>query len=147
VKILLDNAILVRANSNTSGLARDLLLRILESEHALLVSNEMLYELARVLRYPRLQSYYGLTESLVFEYISFLRRAAEVVPLNPLLLAPIRDVNDLIVLQTAIIGEAEILCTNDDDFFDIGTVSYLNQLGTEVVTDVTLIHRLRSGRL
>jgi hypothetical protein len=39
------------------------------------------------------------------------------VTLNPLLTAPIRDVNDIIVMQTAIIGEADILCTNDDDFF------------------------------
>ncbi len=32
--------------------------------------------------------------------------------------APIRDVNDVMVMQTAIIGEADILCTKDDDFFE-----------------------------
>jgi len=37
------------------------------------------------------------------------------VELNPLVASPIRDVNDIIVMQTAIIGEADILCdyTND----------------------------------
>jgi len=56
----------------------------------------MLAELSKVLRYPRLQKYYALTENLVFEYIVFLRRAAEIVILDPLLITPIRDVNDLI---------------------------------------------------
>jgi hypothetical protein len=31
---------------------------IVEGEHKLLLSNEMLHELARVLRYPRLQEFY-----------------------------------------------------------------------------------------
>ena len=39
-----------------------------------------------------------------------------IVTLNPLLTAPIRDANDLMVVQTAIIGEADIICTNDEDF-------------------------------
>ena len=46
MRILLDNTILVRASSTKRGLARDLLLLIVESQHVLLISNEMLYELA-----------------------------------------------------------------------------------------------------
>jgi putative PIN family toxin of toxin-antitoxin system len=107
VKIVLDTTILVRANEHTHGLARKLLTNIVESEHRLLLSNEMLYELARVLRYPRLQAFYDLPENLVFDYINFLRLSAEIVPLNPLVTAPIRDVNDVVVMQTAIIGEAD----------------------------------------
>ena len=76
-----------------------------------------LRELARVLRYPRLLKFYGLTEDMVFDYVTFLRRFSEIVTLDPLVIAPIRDVNDIIVMQTAIIGEAEILCTKDEDFF------------------------------
>ena len=58
-----------------------------------------------MLRYPRLQEFYGLTEALVFDYVKFLRRSSEIVTLDPLVSAPIRDVNDIIVMQTAIIGE------------------------------------------
>jgi predicted nucleic acid-binding protein len=58
VKIVLDTTILVRANEHTHGLARELLTTIVESEHTLLVSNEMLFELAKVLRYSRLQAFY-----------------------------------------------------------------------------------------
>jgi putative PIN family toxin of toxin-antitoxin system len=144
VKIVLDTTILVRANERSSGLARELLLNVVESKHTLLLSNEMLHELAKVLRYPRLQAFYDLTENLVFDYVNFLRRASEIVDLNPLVAAPIRDVNDIIVMQTAIIGEADVLCSKDADFFDETAREYLNKLGIAVLDDISLMHRLRS---
>jgi putative PIN family toxin of toxin-antitoxin system len=144
VKIVLDTTILVRANVRSHGLARELLINILESEHTLPTSNEMLHELARVLRYPRLLGFYGLTEDMVFEYVKLLWRFSEIVTLDPLVIAPIRDVNDIIVMQTSVIGEAEILCTTDEDFFASPANEYLRKLGVAVLDDVTLMHRLRS---
>lgn len=76
MKIVLDTTILVRANEHAHGLARELLTTIVESEHRLLLSNEMLHELAKVLRYPRLQIFYGLSETLVFNYVKFLRQSS-----------------------------------------------------------------------
>lgn len=144
MKIVLDTTILVRANEHSHGLARELLTNIVESKHTLLLSNEMLHELARVLRYPRLQTFYGLPEDVVFNYVNFLRQSAEIVSLNPLVTAPIRDVNDIIVMQTAIIGEADILCTTDDDFFEKPASEYLSTMGIAVLDDIALMHRLRS---
>jgi putative PIN family toxin of toxin-antitoxin system len=144
VRIVLDTTILVRANERSNGLARELLTNIVAGEHQLLLSNEMLHELAKVLRYPRLQEFYGLTEDLVYNYVKFLRRSSEIVILDPLVIAPIRDVNDLIVMQTAIIGEAGILCTKDDDFFELPASEYLLKMGISVLDDITLMHRLRS---
>ena len=144
MKIVLDTTILDRANERSNGLARELLLNVVESKHTLLLSNEMLHELAKVLRYPRLQAFYDLTENLVFDYVNFLRRASEIVDLNPLVAAPIRDVNDIIVMQTAIIGEADVLCSKDADFFDETAREYLNKLGIAVLDDISLMHRLRS---
>jgi putative PIN family toxin of toxin-antitoxin system len=144
VKIVLDTTILVRATERSHGLARELLTNIVEGEHRLLLSNEMLHELARVLRYPRLRDFYGLTEDLVFDYIKLLRRSSEIVTLDPLVIAPIRDVNDIIVMQTALIGEAEILCSNDDDFFEHPASEYLHKMGIAVLDDIALMHRLRS---
>ena len=118
-------------------------MRIVGSAHRLLLSNEMLYELARVLRYPRLQAFYDLPEEVVFDYINFLRSSSEIVPLNPLVTAPIRDVNDVVVMQTAIIGEADILCTKDDDFFAEPASEYPRTMGIGVLDDISLIHRLR----
>jgi len=145
VKIVLDTTILVRANEHSEGLARDLLLSIVHSKHRLVLSNEILRELARVLRYPRLRDFYRLGESEVFDYVSYLREFAEVVELDPLVVAPIRDVNDIIVMQTAIIGDAEIVCTRDEDFFEDPACAYLRRLGITVMSDVDLIRVLRSG--
>lgn len=143
MKIVLDTTILVRANERSQGLARALLLDIVDSSHILLLSNEMLHELARVLRYPRLQAFYGLSESLVYDYVAFLRCSSEIVPLNPLVTAPVRDVNDVIVMQTAIIGEADILCAMDDDFFAKPASDYLSKMGIAILDDVALMRRLR----
>jgi hypothetical protein len=63
--------------------------------------------------------------------------------LKPLVFAPIRDLNDVIVMQTAIIGEADVLCTNED-FFQEPARAYLTQMAIEVLDDVTLMQRLRS---
>lgn len=75
VKIVLDTTILVRANEHSHGLARELLTTIIENRHTLLLSNEMLHELAKVLRYPRLQAFYDLTENLVFDYCADLLKS------------------------------------------------------------------------
>jgi putative PIN family toxin of toxin-antitoxin system len=144
VKIVLDNTILVRANEHSNGLARELLLNIIESDHTLLLSNDMLHELARVLRYPRLRAFYDLSEDQVFNYVNYLRNSSEIVTLDPLVTAPIRDVNDIIVMQTAILGEADILCTQDDDFFEQTASEYLRKMGIAVLSDISLMHRLRS---
>ena len=144
MRILLDNAILVRASGTKRGLARDLLLQIVESQHVLLLSNEMLHELGKVLRYPEMLSLHGLSEERVYEYIGFLREVAEIVPLNPLFTAPTRDANDVIVIQTAIVGEADLVCTRDKDFFEKPASDYLAKVGIAVLDDIELMRRLRS---
>jgi putative PIN family toxin of toxin-antitoxin system len=104
----------------------------------------MLYELARVLRYPRMLAHHGLSEQRIYEYVGFLRETAEIVILNPLLVTPIRDVNDTVVMQTAVIGEADVLCTKDSDFFEPPAAPFLRKAGIEVLNDISLIRRLRS---
>lgn len=143
MKIVLDSSILVRAHEYSLGLARELLIKIVNSEHKLVLSNEMLYELARALRYPRLQAFYGLSEDLIYNYIAFLHHFSEIVALNPLVTAPIRDVNDIVVIQTAILGEADILCSKDQDFFDEAVKEYLKKMGIEVMDDIDLMKQLR----
>jgi hypothetical protein len=56
---------------------------------------------------------HGLSEKRVYNYVGFLREVAEIVVPNPLMVTPIRDVNDSVVMQTAVIREAGILCTRD----------------------------------
>ncbi len=126
----------------SSSQARKLLEELLKQNHLLITSNEILVELTRVLRYPRFQSRYGFTESDLLEYVQFLQDISYVVILEPHFRAPLRDPNDLIVLQTAVKGEAEILCTHDADFYEPITLSYCTARGIEICEEVTLLQRL-----
>ena len=143
MRIVLDTAILVRGHASAKGLARDLLLNIVNSEHVLLHSNEMRSELAKVLRYPRMLALHGLSENRIYDYVSFLREVAEVIVPNPMLVPTIRDRNDIIVMQTALLGEAHILCTKNRDFFEPPAVTFLLNAGIGVLDDISLIRRLR----
>jgi hypothetical protein len=46
-------------------------------------------------------------------------------------------------MQTAIIGEAYILCTKDDDFFESPAAEYLDKMGIAVIDDIALMQRVR----
>jgi len=71
------------------------------------MSNEMLAESTKVLRYPRFQTLYGLSDADLLDYTQFLQSISHLVALDPQYRAPLRDPNDLIVLQTAERGEAD----------------------------------------
>jgi hypothetical protein len=68
---------------------------------------------------------------------------AQMVVLSQPYHAPLRDVNDLPVLQTAERGAAEVLCTNDGDFHDDpGILGYCAVRGIEVCYESTLLARI-----
>jgi predicted nucleic acid-binding protein len=52
LKIVTDASVLIRAHKRSWGLARRLLYEILERGHRLVLSNEMIAEAVKVLRYP-----------------------------------------------------------------------------------------------
>jgi putative PIN family toxin of toxin-antitoxin system len=84
----------------SSGPVRALLLSLLEKGHILLTSSEILVELARVLRYPRLQALFGLTEEQIYNYVQFLREVSQPVIPDYTLRVSIRDPQDIVVFQT-----------------------------------------------
>jgi putative PIN family toxin of toxin-antitoxin system len=145
VRVLPDVNILVRANEKSQGPARSLLLAVILDGHTLLVCDEMLVDLARVLRYPRMQDRYALTEAQIYEYIQFLRASSEIVTVDRTLNVPMRDPKDIVILQTAIAGEAEVICTLDSDFYDPRTLAFCATWGIAMCTDVALMNRLRAS--
>jgi len=142
VRIVLDSNILVRAFTSSHGLAHELLLAILAGDNTLILSNEMLFEVARVLRYPRLMAVHGQTEEAIYDFTCWLRNAADIVALNRLESTPIRDRNDIFVLQTALSGEADVICTSDRDFFEPPAYIFLASVGIAVFKDEQLIRIL-----
>ena len=145
MRVVLDTNILVRAHGRTQTQARKLLEELLHRGHDLVTSNEILAEVTKVLRYPKFQALYSLTDADLLEYTQFLQRVSHVVALDPQYRAPLRDPTDLTVLQTAELGEADILCTHDDDFYDQTILAYCAARGVEVCNEATLLRRLREG--
>jgi putative PIN family toxin of toxin-antitoxin system len=144
VKITLDSTILVRAFDFPGGLARTLLFAILDGNHDLVLSSEILAETSRVLRYPRMQDRHGMPENRIYDYVMLLQPVAIMVRPDPMLIVPISDPNDIVVLQTAIIGGAEAICTTDEDFFSPPASTFLQSINISVFTDAELMERVRS---
>jgi putative PIN family toxin of toxin-antitoxin system len=144
VKITLDSTILVRAFCDTEGLARRLLFTILDGNHVLVLSSEILAETSRVLRYPSMRARHGMSDNRIYDYVMFLQSVSTMVRPDPTLIAPTRDPNDIVVLQTAVSGGAETICTTDDDFFNAPATAFLQSVNIRVFTDAELMTRLRS---
>lgn len=123
-------------------MARHLLKRLLERRHRLVLSNEMIVEVTRVLRYPKLQRLYGLADSELLEYGQFLQSVSDLVILDSQYRAPLRDPTDLIVLQTADRGDAEVLCTSDRDFYDPEVIAFCAARGIDVCDEISLLMKL-----
>jgi putative PIN family toxin of toxin-antitoxin system len=138
LRVLLDVNILVRANEKSQGPARALLLGLIGRKHVVLTSAEILIELARVLRYPRMQALFSLSEAQIYDYVQFLKDVCEVVPGDELLNVPIRDAADAVILRAAATGEADVICTLDADFYTVETTAFCATIGIEVRTDVDL---------
>ena len=142
MRILFDVNILVRANEHSDGPVRRLLLTLLANGHTLIISREMLVELARVLRYPRLQALFKLSEEQIYHYVQFLQEVSQPVVPDHTLPVPIRDPKDVVVLQTAVSGEADVICTLDKDFYDDDTIDFCASLGIDVCNDLELAERV-----
>ena len=84
MRITPDTGILVRMNAKATGPARRLLEVILAGPHDLVLSEFLLDETARALRYPRLQNLYKLTPEDIDEHIQRLRGRADLVSPIPL---------------------------------------------------------------
>jgi len=91
-----------------------------------------------------MRALHGLPEDRIYDYIGYLRQISELVRVDPLLIVPIRDVNDIIVVQTAMLGAANVICTTDDDFYDPSLTRFLHQQDIAVMDDIALMQRLRS---
>ncbi len=144
MRIVLDTNVLARANPNSKSVARILLLTILESaDHVLVLSPFLVRETERVLNYPRLQAIWPLAPVEIEQYIQALQDFAELV--NPSVQRRVvpNDQDDDPVLETALFGRAEVLCTLDRHFHHRMVLRFCREHGIQVLTDIELLSMLR----
>ncbi len=144
MRITLDSAILVRANQRASGPAKALFHEILDRGHSLVLSGSVLEEVERVLHYPRLLNRFSLTEIEITQFFALLVTSAEIVEADDTIAAPIRDPNDLHILQTAISGKVDYLCTLDEHFYEAKVVAFCSNWGIKVISDLDLLRLIRA---
>lgn len=146
MRIVLDTNILARANPRTTGAARALLESSRDAgDHILIVSPFLLTELERVLSYPRLQSLWPLSQLEIARYIQALQDFAECVFPGSAEAIVAADPADDPVLATAVTGKANALCTLDRHFAAPAVREFAARHDFEVLNDLELLRRLRSG--
>jgi putative PIN family toxin of toxin-antitoxin system len=140
LRVVLDTNVLIRAHTPPSIAAQ--LLVATRRPHRLVISNEILVEVVRVLRYPRFQKIYGHTDQELLGYRQYLQSVAESVELQVPYAAPLRDASDLMVLQTADVGRADLLVTADPDFYGAAVLRYCEARHIDVCDERMALARL-----
>ena len=107
------------------------------------MSGSLLEEVERVLHYPRLVKRFALTGAEITAFVAFLAAAADVVEGDEALMPPIRDPKDVHIVQTAISGKAEYLCTLDEHFYETLIVEFCSERGIQVISDLNLLRLVR----
>ena len=129
--------------SRLRGLARDLLLIIVSGPHKLILSSAILVEIQRVLTYPRVQVRWPLTGQAIEQYLVFLEAAGVSVKLPEVSPAVVSDPDDDPILQTAILGRADVLCTRDEAFRNEIVERVCAAHSIKILNDISLLQDLR----
>lgn len=147
MRIVCDTNVLVRAGARPNGVARALLTVMQDQGHVLIVSPLLLIELRRVLDYPHVRSGLQLTDEIVEEFLAGLEEASSLVhpPMQDLVSVVIRDPDDDPILQTAVAGKADVLCTLDRHFYTPEVLAYCASHSIRILTDVELLRELRAA--
>jgi len=112
LRVGLDTNVLVSAFT-TRGICADIFAVVL-SEHQLVLGEQVLVELSRVLERKM-----GMPKEAVSETEAFLRQEAVVTSSGAAIESAIRDADDAVVLAQAVAGLADVLVTGDRDLLDV----------------------------
>lgn len=126
-------------------MAGRLLQETIPGPHILVISPYILSEIARVLAYPRLQARWQLKEKTIMEFVSRLADVVEIVLTTTPDRVVIADPDDDPIVQTAVLGGADFLCTRDAHVLEAAAVEYCAGRGIKITNDIDLYHVL-TGR-
>jgi len=143
MRITADTTILVRTNAKATGPARELLDTIQACGSVLVLSQFLLDEVERVLKYPRMQAVYALSDAEIRQHIEYLRSFSEIVAPAEGPPVVLNDPNDDPVIYTAVAGAADVICTVDRHFHEPNVQEFCYRQGIRVLSDFDLLQVLR----
>lgn len=132
MRVFLDTNVLVSAVA-TRGLCADVFREVLIS-HELIVSDPLLKEVKKAL-----QQKLKVPPSLASEFLNLLTQDTIVSKPSRLPKIAIKDKSDLIIVASALSGNAELLVTGDRELLDLECVE-----GLEIVSPRAFWEKLRS---
>lgn len=146
MRVVLDTNVLVRSHANAAGPARECFRRFEAGDHVLLVSHYLLTELARVLTYPRLMAIHRLSTAEIAEFLAAVQTVGELVdtPHDAVESVVSSDPDDDPIVQLAVNGRAEALCTLDRHLHQPAVRDYCRARHVRILTDVELLSIFRA---
>ncbi len=106
-----------------------------QGRFTLVSAPELLEELARVLRYPRLQRYYDATQR--DRFVALIAALSELFQLPEELPSISRDAADDRVIACAVVGRADCIVSGDRDLLDLQAVG-----GIPILTAAQFLQQL-----
>jgi uncharacterized protein len=145
MRVVLDTNILARAARGGTGPAAELLVRFADPAHVLVLSPFLIFELSRVLRYPRVAAMHGLDDAGIDTFVAAVQSMGLIViPATAVPTAVVSsDPKDDAIVASAVDGQAEVLCTLDRHLRDPAVLAYCAQRGIRVLSDIELLNELR----
>ncbi len=132
--VLIDTNVWVSAFINPSGYPAKLLDLWLQGKIEVVISFNLLEEIAEVLQRQRLQGKYGYKISEIEKYLTLIATGANIVETSGSI-DLCRDHRDNHILEAAIKGRAKYLITRDDDIKgDSELVYQMEKLNVKVIT-------------
>jgi putative PIN family toxin of toxin-antitoxin system len=144
MRVLLDTNVLARAAGGPPSPAHEVFLRLTHYQHSLIWSNRLSNELLRILRYERVRPIHKLSDAEIDEFVAGIGFVAEMVDSSDEAPAVVpADPDDDYVVQTAVAGIADIICTRDRDLLHPSVIAYCGERGIRMMNDVELLTMLR----
>ncbi|MEA3230264.1 MAG: putative toxin-antitoxin system toxin component, PIN family [Thermodesulfobacteriota bacterium] len=118
MRVFLDTNVLVSAVA-TRGLCADVLREILVS-HQLVVSSPLIAELKNILH-----TKIGIPQEIISDFIEVLNQDSILSENTKLTTIDINDKDDILILSTALNGNAELFVTGDKELLELGKIQSL----------------------
>ena len=133
-RVLLDTNIWISAFINPTGPPAQVLDQYTDDQYQIVVSQPLLDEITAVLSRPRVRRAVRVSDERIARWFTRLHSEAAFVAVEGNLRL-CRDPKDDIVLETAMLGEADYLVSRDADIArDLDLIAHLHEHNIEVVT-------------